>query len=287
VLSSKSKGLLICLVAYIVAILLSVFVCSLLDLKHPWILIICGHVVATVVIFIFSIYFSNSSFYDPFWSVAPLIIVIYLILSIYPNIGVYALFYTLLPVTFWSIRLTYNWIRRWKGLKDEDFRYIDLKKNKFSFLIDLFGIHLYPTFQVNIALFPIYFLITASENSFNTLSALAFIFTLCAIVLETIADEQLVAFKKDATNNNKTIQSGLWKFSRHPNYLGEICFWWGIYFMVLSLNLNYWFLFICPLSMNLMFSLKTCKMMDERSLKNRADYKEYMQRTRQLLIIPK
>ena len=53
---------------------------------------------------------------------------------------------------YWGIRLTYNWARRWEGLYDEDFRYEDLKELKFSSFIDFFGIHLYPTLQVNLSL---------------------------------------------------------------------------------------------------------------------------------------
>ncbi|GIS76424.1 MAG: hypothetical protein CM1200mP12_21430 [Gammaproteobacteria bacterium] len=65
------------------------------------------------------------------------------------------------------------------------------------------------------------------------------------------------------------------EISRHPNYLGEVLFWWGLYLMTLSVNLNFWWLFICPLSMTLMFTLVTCSMMDNRSLLNRPDYSTY------------
>ena len=94
-------------------------------------------------------------------------------------------------------------------------------------------------------------------------------------------------FRRNEVNKNKTMQEGLWAYSRHPNYLGEILFWWGLYLMTISLDSSYWYLFICPLIMNLMFSLITCKMMDNRSLERRPDYAEYMKATRQLLILKK
>jgi len=91
-------------------------------------------------------------------------------------------------------------------------------------------------------------------------------------------------FRRNVANKNKTMKQGLWAYSRHPNYLGEILFWWGLYFMTISIDMSYWYLFICPLVMNLMFSLITCQMMDNRSLERRPDYSEYMNSTRQLII---
>jgi len=185
---------------------------------------------------------------------------------------------------FWALRLTANWMRDWVGLEHEDFRYINLKKKPFAFLIDLFGIHIYPTLQVNLSLFPIYFALSVSTNEANILLYLASLFTILAVGLELIADEQMRKFRRNEANKNKTMKQGLWAYSRHPNYLGEILFWWGLYFMTISIDMSYWYLFICPLVMNLMFSLITCQMMDNRSLERRPDYSEYMNSTRQLII---
>ena len=87
--------------------------------------------------FIASSLFKNSSFYDPFWSIAPIPIVIYI--SFWPdseNLDYEKIFLFFIPVLYWGIRLTYNWARRWEGLYDEDFRYEDLKELKFASFID-------------------------------------------------------------------------------------------------------------------------------------------------------
>ena len=78
----------------------------------------------------------------------------------------------------------------------------------------------------------------------------------------------------------------LWKYSRHPNYLGEIGFWFGIYLMGLSSGLAPLWTIICPLTMVALFVFVSCPMMDNRSLKNRSDYKEYMEVTSQLILFP-
>lgn len=283
----KSKSLLICGLIYVVAFAAALITCSYLLHLNQWVIILCGHLIATIVVYLASIIYKNSSFYDPFWSVVPIPIVFYIAFwPVSKNLDYEKIVLFIIPILFWGIRLTFNWVRRWEGLNDEDFRYVDLKSLKFSKLIDFFGIHIYPTLQVNLSLLPTYYGLSISTNTANIWLYLASLFTFMAVILELVSDNQLWNFKKDKLNNDKFIDTGLWKFSRHPNYLGEVLYWWGIFFMLLSVDNSYWFLFICPLSMNLMFSLITCSMMDKRSLEKREGFKEYMNKTNQLIIWP-
>ena len=278
------RSYIITIVLYVVAFAVACYTCTFFKDFNQWIMIFAGHLNATLVVFIGSQIYKNSSLYDAFWSVAPVPIVLFL--SVNPESGlinIEKVILVIFPIIVWAIRLTSNWARDWGGLSDEDFRYIDLKRKPFGFMIDLFGIHIYPTLQVNISLLPIYFALSVSSNEVNIFLYLTSFFTLLAVLLETIADEQMRNFRK-TKKIHKTMKSGLWAYSRHPNYLGEILFWWGIYFMTISVDLNYWYLFICPLMMNLLFSLITCQMMDKRSLERRSDYHEYMKSTPQLLL---
>ncbi len=269
---------------YVIAFAVAFLTCFLLAEYNQWMMLLAGHISATLAVFGASQIFKNSSLYDPFWSVAPIPIVIFLSLKpISGQINLEKVLLISLPVLIWGIRLTLNWARDWKGLTDEDFRYVNLKAKPFGFLIDLFGIHLYPTLQVNLSLLPIYYALSVSSNEVSFTLYLASIFTLAAILLETIADEQMRKFRRN-DRSGKTMKSGLWAYSRHPNYLGEILFWWGLYLMTISIDITYWFLFVCPLVMNLMFTLITCQMMDKRSLERRIDYKDYMRTTNQLII---
>ena len=287
-MSKKAKSLFITAVVYVIALVVAVVGSYQFLGLHQWLLVLIGHLFATVVVFIASQLYKNSSLYDPFWSVAPIPIAIYV--AFWPessDVNIEKVILILIPFMFWALRLTANWMRDWVGLEHEDFRYIDLKKKPFALLIDLFGIHIYPTLQVNLSLFPIYIALSVTTNEANILLYLASLFTILAVGIELIADEQMRKFRRNEVNKNKTMQEGLWAYSRHPNYLGEILFWWGLYLMTISLDSSYWYLFICPLIMNLMFSLITCKMMDNRSLERRPDYAEYMKATRQLLILKK
>ena len=282
-----NKAFLLCIFSYVIALVAAVTSSSFFMDGHLWKAITIGHLVATLIIYLASVLAKNSSFYDPFWSIAPLPIVMYLsFMSYEKDENLIKILVILIPVTYWSLRLTNNWRRSWKGLTHEDFRYIDLKTRfkKFPYLIDFFGIHLYPTLQVNFSLFPLYYYFHSDLSSIPIALYIFSFFTIGTVLLEHLADEQMREFRSKPENKGKTMNSSLWKYSRHPNYLGEVLFWWGLYLMTLSVNLNLWWLFICPLSMTLMFTLVTCSMMDNRSLLNRPDYSTYMAKTSQLLL---
>ena len=284
-MSNRAKSFLITGVVYVVALVVAIAAAFQFIESHQWLVVLTSHLFATLVVFIASQIYKNSSLYDPFWSVAPIPIAIYV--ALWPEsteINLEKVILILIPVMYWALRLTANWIRDWGGLEHEDFRYINLKAKPFTFLIDLFGIHIYPTLQVNLSLFPIYYALSVSTNEVGILLYLSSLFAVLAVTLELISDEQMRIFRRNASNKGKTMRQGLWSYSRHPNYLGEILFWWGLYLMTVSLDTSYWYLFICPLIMNLMFSLITCQMMDNRSLERRPDYADYMKSTRQLII---
>ena len=247
-----------------------------------WLQILIWHLIATLIIFLFSNVHKNSSIYDPFWHVAPIPIVFYIANeSSLPSLE---LNLVLSAFLFWALRLTYNWYLNWNNLDHEDFRYIDLKNNnKFiAFINDLFGIHLIPTLIVNVSLYPIYVALT-SEN-LNELVYVGFIIIIIAVVIQYISDDQMRKFRKDSNNFGKTMKYGLWKYSRHPNYLGEVSFWFGIYIFALASGLTTIWLLACPIVMLALFVFISCPMMDNRSLKRRSDYKEYMDKTPQLFM---
>ena len=150
---------------------------------------------------------------------------------------------------------------------------------------NFFGIHLFPTLIVNLSLYPLVFILINNSNSSFFLS-FASLFTFLAVLLETISDEQMREFRKNPLNKGKTMKYKLWKYSRHPNYLGEIGFWFGIYMMGLSSGMAPFWIIICPLTMLALFIFVSCPMMDNRSLMNRPDYKDYMEVTSQLMLLP-
>ena len=280
-IKSKNGSLTLVFFYYVISFYLAYLVTKNFDFDG-WLHILVWHVSATLIIFLFSNVHKNSSIYDPFWHVAPIPIVFYIAKQ--SSLPTLELNLVLGAFLFWALRLTYNWYLNWNNLDHEDFRYIDLKNNnKFmAFINDLFGIHLVPTIIVNVSLYPIYVALTS--ESLNELIYLGFILIIIAVVIQYISDDQMRKFRKDESNLGKTMKYGLWKYSRHPNYLGEVSFWFGVYVFALASESPSLWLLACPIVMLALFVFISCPMMDNRSLKRRLDYKEYMDKTPQLII---
>ena len=280
-IKSKKGSLILVFFYYVISFYLAYLITKTTNLDG-WLLILVWHITATLFVFLFSNIHKNSSIYDPFWHVAPIPIVFYIAnQSPLPDLQ---LNLVLSAFLFWALRLTYNWYLNWTNLDHEDFRYIDLKDNNrfIAFINDLFGIHLIPTLIVNVSLYPIYEALMSSNLS--NLIYIGFILIILAVVIQYISDTQMRKFKSNENNFGKTMKYGLWKYSRHPNYLGEVSFWFGIYIFALASGSTSIWLLACPMVMLALFVFISCPMMDNRSLKKRPDYKEYMDKTPQLIM---
>jgi steroid 5-alpha reductase family enzyme len=122
-----------------------------------------------------------------------------------------------------------------------------------------------------------------SGSYFSYLDVFAISITLLAIIVESVADKQLKRFIEERESHKKIMKEGIWKYSRHPNYFGEILFWWGLYSFALASNLNFWWTIIGPISITLLFIFISIPLMDERNLNRRPQYEEYMEKTSKLV----
>ena len=115
-----------------------------------------------------------------------------------------------------------------------------------------------------------------------TLILLIFGFIVCitSATIQLIADKQSHDFR--AANPGKVCNVGLWKHGRHPNYFGEIQFWWGIWIMYASLN-GFDMYIGGAIAMTAMFLGISIPLMEKRQLANKPDYAEYRKQTRMLI----
>ena len=272
----KTKGLLTVLTAYVIAVIL-----GFISLKFSYNLssmmqILIADIIATFVIYSFSVYYKNSSFYDAYWSVIPPFIAFFWLAKSNYVINTPSIL-LMTAVLFWSLRLTYNWMKTWDGLHHEDWRYIDMRNNlgnSFEIIGNLGGIHFFPTFIVFFCCMP---MAQNFSQSYNWTIFLGYGLCIIGVILEIISDKQLHAFRKIYPSGTGIIETGLWNYSRHPNYYGEIMFWWGIFVFGYSFTgLNY--LLLAPIAMTAMFWYASIPWIEIKILRTRPQYEDYQKR---------
>lgn len=235
---------------------------------------------ATVVCFIFSLIFKNSSVYDPYWSVAPIVIVV----GFAVTRGLSALgLIMLIAVCYWGVRLTANWAYTFRGLCYQDWRYTMLceKTGKFYPIINFIGIHYIPTLVVYLCVLPVVTVIE-SKPELNVLSVIFAVLSFFAATIQGIADIEMHIYRKNRTS--KFIRVGLWKNSRHPNYLGEILMWWGMGLSAVCAMPDKWYLIFGAAANTLLFLFVSIPLADGRQSKKEG-FAEYKKETRALLPI--
>ena len=272
-----SSGLI--LVIYLLAFLAVYFLFPGLNYSQTMVNVFIADVLATIIVFVFSFILNNSSVYDPYWSVAPPFIVVYL-MFLFSDGNSIRQFIVLALVLFWSIRLTVNWLRGWQGLEHQDWRYTSIaeKTGKLYWLGSFLGIHFMPTVFVFLGCLPLWYSLSSAEP-FNFYDFVAILFTFSAIMVEWIADEQLIKFRKSPTKSS-FMKSGLWAISRHPNYLGEISFWGGMFLFAVSCSgfkqtTGYWTV-IGFISMVVLFKFISIPLMEKRNIARKPGYEEYI-----------
>ena len=276
---SLGASFFIVIIAYALAISAGIYVADISGYEGPLVQVAIADVVATIVIFLFSLTLRNSSMYDPYWSVIPIVIAYYWMIY-FPEQGnstrqwiVFGL------VAYWGLRLTLNWARSWPGLHHEDWRYEDLsnKTGKAYWLVSFSGIHLFPTVLVFGGMVPVLY-IMSSDAPLNFIDYLAAFVTFGAVTIEWISDEQLKSFKRNNTVQGAFVKDGLWAYSRHPNYFGEVAFWVGLFLFAIACSTEYYWTGVGALAMILLFALYSVPAMDERSRENKEGYADYMDR---------
>ena len=235
---------------------------------------------STIVVFFFSLSCNNSSMYDPYWNVAPVVISLYWLEGNNPTSYLF-----LVLVIMWSIRLTYNCCIHWKGLKDEDWRYCSFRKTTGSFYwpVSFIGIHLFPTLIVFANLAPAYQILTDKPSTLIAPFAGSFLM-LAGTILEFFADRQMDRYQKERKNNKECCTLGLWGYSRHPNYLGELSFWWGMFVFSLGYGSFSFGKVLGPIAMTALFLGYSIPAMEKRQLAHRPCYKQIQKQIPMLLL---
>lgn len=290
---SRARSLSVVTLAYVVAVgAAAVWLAVGPRTGRLWLDTLIADLLATLVVFVFSRVYRNSSFYDAYWSVIPPLLFGYWWWQ--GPLGPDSLRGWLMAVVigYWAVRLTGNWVYGFPGLHHEDWRYPLLREGagRFEFLADLFGIHLFPTLQVFAGMLPVYVAMTTPGAGVTWLVWLAFAVGMASVTLELAADTQMhrfVARSRRAGDSGAVMDQGLWAWSRHPNYLGEIGFWFALALFGLAASPgDWWWLFVGVAVMVAMFLGASIPMMEKRSLERRPQYQVVIDKVPRLLPRP-
>ena len=255
-------------------------------IPNPLIRLFLSDVLATIIVWAFGLLYENVSVYDPYWSVFPP--VAFLLWAFHTGVWSLPVILLLVASWYWGWRLTRNWALTFKGMAHEDWRYTKYRSlhPALFHLINLFGLNMMPTLVVFGAMLPglQLYQLSAALMTNNPLCLailiLGFIVCISSATIQLIADKQIHDFR--AANPGKYCNVGLWKHGRHPNYFGEMSFWWGIWIMYAAFGGIDWF--ICgPIAMSAMFLGISIPLMEKRQLQNKPGYADYRKQTRMLI----
>jgi steroid 5-alpha reductase family enzyme len=225
-----------------------------------------------------SLHLKNSSIVDIFWGTGFVIVNgIYFALSADGFLPRKLLIAIL--VTVWGLRLSIHILTRNWG-KPEDFRYRKWREENGSrwwwksffqvFLLQgiLLGIISAPLLAANFS---------ASPDRLTVIDALGVLVWAVGFFFESVGDAQLARFKAEPAHKGKVLDTGVWRYSRHPNYFGDSVQWWGFY--LIGACAGGWWTVFSPVIMTLLLLRVSGAALLEKTLETRPGYKEYIDRT--------
>lgn len=189
-------------------------------------------------------------------------------------------------VSIWGLRLAWHIYTRNKG-KAEDYRYLAWRKEwgKWFYIRSYLQVYLLQGVLLFTIVFPV---LVINKNLGSTLGVLDFVGVavwLFGFYFESVGDLQLSSFMKNSANKGKLMQSGLWAYTRHPNYFGEVTQWWGIW-LIAALVPGGIFSVIGPLVITFLILKVSGIPMLEKKMAEHPDFAEYKRKTSMFIPLP-
>ncbi len=264
------------------ALALAVGVAQVLPLASAYERALGGGAAATMFLYSWSLIYRNSGFFDVYWSVAPIACGVAWV----HQAGAWQEPRALLALgvtALWGVRLTSNWVRHFQGLDHEDWRYVDLRKKagKNYPLASLFALFVFPFTLVSFGSLPL-FAAANSRTPLGPLDAVALLVGVGAVWIEAASDRQLHRFRRENTDAKRFLDSGLWAYSRHPNYFGEALYWWAAALFGLAASPSP-LMVLGALGVTAMIVFASIPMAEARALAKRPAFAEYQRRVSRLI----
>ena len=193
-------------------------------------------------------------------------------------------------ITIWGLRLTAHMLTlRWG--KGEDFRYRDMRARygrRFP-VVSLFSVYLFQALGMWAVSLPIQAAgALPGPSGLTALDLAGLSLWVVGMVFEVGGDRQLAQFRADPRNRGQVMDRGLWRYTRHPNYFGDWCVWWGVFVIALAADSpRAWWAIAGPLTMTLIFAkVFGVPLMEGHLAKTKPGYAEYVRRTSAFLPRP-
>lgn len=174
-----------------------------------------------------------------------------------------------LLVTIWGGRLTYHIVRRNWG-REEDFRYAKWRKEWGRWLVPraFFQVFILQGLLMLVIVYPVILVHAHPRSGLVWSDYLGLLVWLVGFYFESVGDRQLAVFLKDPANRGRVIRSGLWRYTRHPNYFGEATMWWGIFILASSSPLG-WTALVSPVTITtLLLFISGVPLLEKEMMKN-------------------
>jgi len=244
--------------------------------QYPYFVALFVILAVGVVSWLVSIAKNDVSFVDSLWSLFFLIAAVVFALDAQPLTVRGTL--VLVLVAVWSLRLSIHITARNWG-EPEDYRYQSIRENcepgfKFKSLYIVFGLQGVLAWLVALPLLPA----IASSSALTAVDVIAASLWIVGFVFESAGDYQLARFKAREDSSGRVLDTGLWRYTRHPNYFGEFCMWWAFYLFAVAAG--GWWSIVSPLLMTfLLLKVSGVAMLENTISDRRPKYAEYIHRT--------
>lgn len=220
---------------------------------------------------------------DIAWGIGYILICIYLFVT-QQRSSISLLLYLL--IVCWGLRLSLHiYFRNRK--KTEDFRYRQWREEwgKTFYWRTYLQVFLLQGIILLVIISPVMFAAVQGSSQWNAFTFIGLACWLTGFYFQSVADYQLSVFIKKRSSKNEIMQTGLWKYSRHPNYFGELMMWWGIYIIIFPMKGSVYFI-MSPLTITFLLLFVSGIPLLEKKYENNSDFQAYKKRTSALIPMP-
>lgn len=250
-----------------------------MDFLNIWLYGFLLSMVLLTILWVVSVFLKDASIIDPFWGFG-FVVLTYFYLYLTGNYSDKSILVVSL-VTIWGLRLSLYLLIRNTGHGEEDYRYQQFRKDfgpERYWWVSFFQVFLLQGILMSLVAVPIIGIMISPESSITLFDYVAIIIWLIGISFEAGGDYQLSIFKKNPDNKGKVLNTGFWKYTRHPNYFGDTAIWWA--FGLFAIISGSYYTILGSLLMNILLLKISGVSLLEKTLKtSKPQYADYIKRT--------